>query len=138
MDGAIEGLLALQAKDFKLIIITNQPLINEGVITQSQYATFTTKMLHKLIEHGVSIFKIKYCPHARNEGCICIKPKTGMIDAILSEYPELNLEQSFFAGDSDSDMELAQTLGIRFFRIAPNKTRSSSIVHSLNDISAYL
>lgn len=107
-------------------------------------------MLVTLTENGISILDIKYCPHARWEGCLCLKPKTGMVDAILAEHPDLVLKESFLAGDSESDLKLARTLGIRFFKIdsvgsgapcvpaMPQQELSSIVVRSLKDVPAYL
>jgi len=139
LEGAIEGLQVFQAMGYKLFVITNQPLINEGIISQAQYETFTTKMISVLAANDIAILKIKYCPHARWEGCSCLKPKTGMVDAICAEHPDLELKESFLAGDSDSDIELAQKLGVPSFKIDPQVQRpNSSVVRSLRDIPPFL
>ncbi len=139
LDGAIAGLKIIQSMGYKLFVITNQPLINEGIISQAQYEAFTTKMLESLTDNGISILKIKYCPHARKEGCSCLKPKTGMVDAIRVEHPELVLKECFLAGDRESDIKLAETLGIRSFKIDATVEKPCSItVRSLQDIPAFL
>lgn len=139
LDGAIEGLKALQEREYKLFVITNQPLINEGIVSQTQYDSFTSRMLEVLHDNDISISGIKYCPHARWEGCRCLKPKTGMVDDICAEHEGIDLAQSFLAGDSNSDMELAQTLGIRSFKIDPDaRTTDQFVVRSLREIPALL
>jgi hypothetical protein len=39
LPGAIDALAAFQGKDYRLIMVTNQYLIGEGLITQAQYDT---------------------------------------------------------------------------------------------------
>jgi histidinol phosphatase-like enzyme len=57
----------------------------------------------------------------------------------LAKYPSIELEQSFIAGDSDSDIELSSKLGIKAFGINV-KTKGFSYVpiSSLIDIIKYL
>jgi D-glycero-D-manno-heptose 1,7-bisphosphate phosphatase len=96
---AIEGLKKIRESGYEIIIITNQYLIGENIITIEQYHKITALMLDELRRHGVEIFDIFFCPHSRNTNCQCRKPKTGMIDAALKKYPTIYLPSSFLAGD---------------------------------------
>ena len=139
LPGAITGLKQIQSQGFALIIVTNQYLINERHITQLQYDEFSRKMAAELVRAGISLLDIFYCPHARSERCSCCKPRPGMIEQALRKYPAISLRQSFLAGDSASDMELARTVGLRSFSVGfdfddPQCRR----VESLADIARYL
>lgn len=114
---AISTLKRVQERGYEIIIVTNQYLINEKVITLDQYNTITRKMLRYLSMNGVGIRDIFYCPHGRDEGCDCIKPNTGMIEAALKKYPMINIKESFVTGDSWSDMKLAMSMGMKGFGI---------------------
>lgn len=48
---------------YDFIIITNQYLINDGIISLNDYQQFTGKFLKKLKEENVDILKIYFCPH---------------------------------------------------------------------------
>ena len=52
LPNAIEGLKQLSSMGFKLIIITNQYLINDGIITQSDYHTFKVNSSKALKRKG--------------------------------------------------------------------------------------
>jgi D-glycero-D-manno-heptose 1,7-bisphosphate phosphatase len=117
LPGAIEALTAFQRKAYEIIIVTNQYLIGEGLLTQKQYDSFTAKMMEVLHKHGIQLLDIFYCPHRRDSGCACMKPKPGMIEAALARHPSINLSQSFLVGDSPCDVELAQRMGLRAFSI---------------------
>ena len=117
LEGSIEALKEIRKKDYQIIIITNQYLINDGIITLSQYMTFTEKLISQLNESGISILDIFYCPHSKKENCDCFKPKTGLIDMALKEYPNIELDKSFIVGDSHSDVELGNKLGIKTFGV---------------------
>ena len=58
LEGSISTLKKLQSQNYQLIIITNQYLINEKIITINQYHTFTSLMLKELIRNDISIIDI--------------------------------------------------------------------------------
>ncbi|WP_252501770.1 HAD-IIIA family hydrolase [Sporosarcina sp. Marseille-Q4943] len=117
LPGAIETLQQVMQKGFKIIIITNQYLINEGYISLEQYEEINREMLEVLTRHDVDILDVFYCPHGRREGCDCCKPQTGMIRQAIDKYPAIDLNESFIIGDSLVDMELAIRIDIVGFGI---------------------
>ncbi len=139
LEGSLEALKIIRKKGFQIIIITNQYLINDGIITLSQYRMFTKKILQIVNGHGVEILDIFYCPHSIKENCNCSKPKTGLIDKALKKYPDIELDKSFIVGDSLSDVELGNKIGIRTFGINVSSELLDYIpVRSLLDAAKYL
>jgi D-glycero-D-manno-heptose 1,7-bisphosphate phosphatase len=139
LPGAIEALTAFRQKGYEIIIVTNQYLIGEGHITREQYDLFTARMLETLTKHGVQALDIFYCPHRRDSGCACMKPKPGMIEAALTRHPSINLSQSFLAGDSPCDVELAERMGLRAFSIGFESGRAGvTKVASLRDVVPFV
>jgi len=137
--GSLEGLKEINKKGYQIIIITNQYLINDGIITLSQYKIFTKKLIQKLNSSGINILDIFYCPHSRKENCNCLKPKTGLIDMALKKYPDIEINKSFLVGDSMCDIELGYKLGIMTFGMNLKSQLGNYIyVKSLLDISKYL
>ena len=139
LPGSFKALKDIREKGYQIIIITNQYLINDGIITLSQYRVFTEKLLHALNSNGIDILDTFYCPHSIKENCNCFKPKTGLIDMALRKYPNIELDKSFIAGDSVSDVELGNKLGINTFGINVNSVLFDYIpIKSLLDITEYL
>ena len=99
-------------------MITNQYLIDEGIITYADYQNFTDRLVWRLAQQGIHLQDIFFCPHRRDAGCRCCKPKPGMIEQALEKYPEIDLKQSILIGDSAGDRELARSLAIPFYEIA--------------------
>ena len=114
IDGAMEGLRFLQDQGYALIMITNQYLIDEGIITFADYQNFTDRLVWRLAQQGIHLQDIFFCPHRRDAGCRCCKPKPGMIEQALAKYPEIDLKQSILIGDSAGDRELARSLAFCF------------------------
>lgn len=138
VEGAVEALKNVTSKGYRVIIITNQYLINEGFITLNQYNDITNKMLHILHHHGIEILDVFYCPHSKKEECSCFKPKTGMIEKALKKYPAINMAESFMIGDSLVDVELAANAKIQGFGIGVEKTFENKNIYQLTSIKDLL
>ena len=116
LSNTIEGLKNIQSKGYEFIIITNQYIISDGIITIEQYNKFQNKLLNILKENGINILKTYYCPHNDFDNCNCKKPKTGMIDMALKDF-DIDISKSYYVGDSNSDYELAKKFNISFYGI---------------------
>lgn len=117
LDGTLEGMRHLNAQGYEIIIITNQYPIGEGQITQQFYDDFMVKLLSQLSEGGVRVKDVFFCPHRRDEGCPCCKPRPGMIHAALRKYPDIEMDKSFFAGDSEADAGIASACNLPFYGV---------------------
>lgn len=137
--GVLEALKAIRQKGYQIIIITNQYLINDAIITLSQYQEFTNKLLQELYKNEINILDIFYCPHSKKENCNCFKPKTVLIDMALKQYPQIQLDKSFLVGDSITDIELGNKIGIKTFGINVKTELFKYIqINSLIEIVEYL
>lgn len=115
--GSIQALKELTNLGYQMIIVTNQGMINDGIITDEQYRNLHGKMLQKLREDDVEILDTFYCPHRIEENCNCKKPKPGMIHHALEKYPAIDLSESFMVGDSIGDVGLAESVGLAAYGI---------------------
>ncbi len=115
--GAIEAMRFLRKRDYEIIIISNQYLIEEGFITHAQYESYARKLLDRLKSEGIEIKDVFYCPHARTNPCACKKPAPGMIEAALQKYPDIDMKNAFMVGDSECDLHLAKKLDIPAYGI---------------------
>ena len=71
-----------------------------------------TKMEERIEKSGGNINKIYYCPHLEELDCLCRKPRPGMIEQALFDFPEIVLENSYLIGDSDSDIETGKRMNL--------------------------
>lgn len=131
--GTIEALKFIINKNFKIIIVTNQYLIGEKIISLQEYNKFTKKFLDTLNESNINILDIFYCPHSRKKNCNCMKPKDGLILQAINKYPNIDLKESFFVGDSICDMELCKNCNIKFYGINIScKNKIGSLMDIIN------
>ena len=107
---AFESLSVLKENGFQLILITNQQCVGKGLISSEGLETIHHRMNSLLKEKCCEFTDIFYCPHKKEDGCNCRKPKPGMLFQARDKY-SIQLEKTFFIGDSDSDMKAAESAG---------------------------
>ena len=98
--------------NYKLFIVTNQSGIGRSYYSQEEFFTLTEWMLGEFKKRNIEIISVHHCHHAPEENCNCRKPKTGMVDEILSQN-EIDLENSWMIGDKQSDIDLAKNSNIK-------------------------
>jgi len=112
MPGA-ELAIASLSKTFKrILIVTNQQGIAKGIMSAEDLNSLHKTMIQKLKATGGAIQKIYYCPHLDAENCKCRKPNTGMIEQAIIDFPDLENENSYLVGDSDSDITAGNEMGL--------------------------
>jgi D-glycero-D-manno-heptose 1,7-bisphosphate phosphatase len=102
--------------NYFLIVISNQSGIARGLITADQVELVNEKINTLLNEFNVSIDKFYYCPFhpdfSTEEKYNCRKPSTEMVEKAVEEF-DIDLSNSFFIGDSVTDIECGMNAGIK-------------------------
>ena len=96
---------ALRAAGYKIVVVTNQPDIGNGLI-----ASRVVEAMHRRLQKAIAPDLIKTCPHRQDDGCDCRKPKPGMLLAAATELG-INLRSSYMVGDRWSDVVAGQSAG---------------------------
>jgi D,D-heptose 1,7-bisphosphate phosphatase len=123
IDGAARGIRQLNKAGFATVVVTNQPYVSHGTLSEKALDSVHSVMERKLAKYHAFVDAVYYCPHHPHKGyagerselkidCDCRKPKPGMI---LKAARDLNLElrQSWMIGDSTSDIEAARRAKLR-------------------------
>ena len=118
LPGAIDGLRALQAAGYTLVVVSNQSGIARGYYDDAAYRAVQARLLALLEERGVEVAGSYHCPHHPDftGPCDCRKPATGLFREAAAELG-LDLARSIFAGDRLRDVEPAGALGGRAFLV---------------------
>lgn len=133
----------INKSDYLAIVITNQPAIARGFISIEEIEKIHKKLETELGWQGAKIDGIYYCPHHPEKGfegevkelkikCSCRKPKTGLVRQAARDF-NIDLEKSFFIGDSTLDAKLAQNAGLKFVGVETGYAMSDG-KYSLNEI----
>ena len=105
--------IANLSKIFKrILVVTNQQGIAKGIMSAQDLNSLHQNMLQQLKTTGGYIEKIYYCPHLAAENCKYRKPNPGMIKQAIIDFPDLENENSYQVGDSDSDITTGNEMGL--------------------------
>jgi D,D-heptose 1,7-bisphosphate phosphatase len=138
LDGAAEAIKKINSLGYLAIVITNQPVIARGEADFETLDLIHMKMETDLGKHGAYIDDLFFCPHHPDKGftgerpeykinCDCRKPKPGMILKAAEKY-NIDLSQSYMAGDDKRDTGAAQAAGCRpVFIGSPEQEQSLGI-----------
>jgi rfaE bifunctional protein nucleotidyltransferase chain/domain len=115
-----EGLRKLQSLGYKLIIITNQPGIGLGYYSEEDFFRVNREMFSQLGRYNVTINKIYYCPHTKDNKCRCRKPNTALIE-IAKRTMNIDLSRSYFIGDSTLDVKTGENANLKTILLLTGK-----------------
>jgi len=108
---------ALNELGFKVVVVSNQPGIAKGKITEELFEQIRSKMKKELKREGAYLDAEYYCLHhpdaVKEEykvNCDCRKPNPGLLLKASSEL-NLDLSRSFSIGDSLIDVKAGRTAG---------------------------
>ena len=107
--GAAESLKALADSGFRIVLITNQSGIGRGIYSVQDYEAVSQRFIDLLLEHGVVLDHIEYCPHTPEDNCSCRKPAIGMAESAVAKFG-ITLTSSFVIGDNRSDIEFGRAI----------------------------
>ncbi len=126
---AKEALRQLYNAGYTIFLVSNQPGIARGRLTEDTLTAIHEKMARDLSDIGAYIEKIYYCPHDWEEGCACRKPKPGMFYQAQKEY-SIDLTRCVMIGDDERDMTAAQAAGCKGILVGD----TYSLQDAVNDI----
>ncbi len=106
---SVSALQRLQ-KHFSLFIVTHQPGVSGGILSAGDVARVNEYVVAELRRHGVVFSDVYCCPHQREEGCACIKPRPFFLRKAAREH-NVDLARSFVVGDHPHDVVLADNAG---------------------------
>ena len=113
LPGSLEAIRLLTEKNYQVVIITNQSIINRKMASMDDLE-FTHSMMKKAVkEAGGEIKDIFFCPHKPDDGCSCRKPETGLILEARKKYG-IDVTKSVMVGDNAKDIECAKKAGCRY------------------------
>jgi D-glycero-D-manno-heptose 1,7-bisphosphate phosphatase len=104
---------------FKVVVISNQPGIAKGYLSQETFAEIRSKMNRELARRGAFLDAEYYCfhhPEAKikrlKANCKCRKPEPGLLLEAEEEL-DINLSLSWMIGDGLTDVQAGNKAGCK-------------------------
>ena len=143
LPGAADAIRLINESGYLAVVVTNQPVIARGEVTEEQLQMIHNKMETLLGNEGAYLDAIYYCPHHPHKGyegeipelkmvCSCRKPAPGMLLAAAEEF-HIDLQNSWMIGDTQSDVGAGQNAGCRTALIGEEECGQDVTVRSLLD-----
>lgn len=106
-DGIREAVYKMKEFGYKVFVVSNQPDVARGEISQDVLNLMTGKMRFDLPLDDIFI-----CPHDDYHDCLCRKPKPGMLIEAAEKW-EIDLGSSFLIGDTWKDIAAGKAAGCK-------------------------
>ena len=127
-DGLEQALDIWGREGYSFVIVTNQGGIAKGLYHKNDVEDINVFLRNWFESRKLNLLNILYCPHHNAvEHCICRKPNSLMLEKIIARYA-VSVEHSFMIGDSDRDVQAANKVGLRAFKIKANSNLNEFIL----------
>lgn len=118
VQGVIPALLKLRDAGYLFVMVSNQDGLGTTSFPQDNFEAAQQHILRLFASQGIKFEQIFICPHFAADGCDCRKPKSGLLTRYLAATA-LDTDSSAVVGDRETDLELAEKLGMPGFLVAP-------------------
>lgn len=108
-------------KYYKFIVITNQSGINKGIVNYRFFVDLSMYLVNRF-----NLSALYFCPHKEEENCRCRKPKNWMLKKAIERF-SVDVENSYFIGDSLVDFLCADSMKIKFILTLTGKTKKEDV-----------
>jgi D-glycero-D-manno-heptose 1,7-bisphosphate phosphatase len=117
-----QGIVLLHKKGYRIFVVSNQAGVGKGTYAQKTLDLITARMLTDIQESGGRIEKVYYCTHRKEAGCLCRKPKPGLLKKAAEEF-KFSLKGAYFIGDTMRDLLTAHASGCRSILVLTGKEK---------------
>lgn len=107
----IPALLRLKQTGYRFVMISNQDGLGTASFPTEDFALPQRLLIDILASQGIVFDDILICPHHATDHCDCRKPNVGLVLPYLQRM-DWNRAHSYVIGDRQSDIDLAQKMGI--------------------------
>lgn len=111
VEDVIPSLLEIAKHGYRFVMVTNQDGLGTDSFPQAEFDGPHELTLDLFASQGIQFDEVFVCPHLPQDGCDCRKPRTGLLTRYLAAN-SIDLASSAVIGDRQTDMELAERIGI--------------------------
>jgi D-glycero-D-manno-heptose 1,7-bisphosphate phosphatase len=122
LPGAREAIARLTDAGARIFIISNQAIINRGIVPHEAVDAINARMTREIERYGGRIEAVAYCPHRPEEHCGCRKPQPGLLVGLANSH-RLDLRSAVVVGDALSDVEAGQAAGCQTVLVLTGRGR---------------
>ena len=111
VDEVIPSLRELGNHGYRFVMVSNQDGLGTDAFPQAHFDGPHALVMGLFGTQGIRFDEVFICPHLPDQNCECRKPRTGLLTRFLAAN-NIDLAASAVIGDRQTDMELAQRIGV--------------------------
>ncbi len=123
LSGAREAIREFNRLGFLVIMITNQPVVSRGLITEKGMKQLHESLMRRIEKSGAKMSAAYFCPHHPDSKikkygikCRCRKPESGMILDAIKDF-NIDPKKSFMVGDALIDVVAGKRAGVKTIQV---------------------
>jgi heptosyltransferase-2 len=124
--GVVEAVARLNRERACVVLITNQSGIGRGLVSSASVDAVHARLRELLHAGGASLDGIYCCPHHPDDGCLCRKPGTLLVERAVAELG-LDGTSAYVVGDQKRDVELARRIDARSVLVTTGPTSQQAL-----------
>ncbi|MDH3546029.1 MAG: histidinol-phosphatase, partial [Gammaproteobacteria bacterium] len=125
VEGVMPALLELAKSGYRFVMVSNQDGLGTAAFPEAQFRLCQEHVLALFASQGIAFDEVFICPHLADAGCECRKPRAGLLTRYLAET-DIDLVASAVIGDRQTDLELAERIGVKGLLLDTNGSRSTT------------
>jgi imidazoleglycerol-phosphate dehydratase/histidinol-phosphatase len=130
VEGVIPAMLRLKDAGYAFVMVTNQDGLGSAAYPQAAWDLVQGRIVELFRSQGIGFEAVLVCPHRPADGCTCRKPHLGLVRGYLASG-ELDLDACAVVGDRETDLALAENMGLRGFRVGPGGVSWAEVAREL-------
>lgn len=133
LPGALEGVARLSQAGLTVIVVSNQRGISTGEVKPEALRDIHRRLADEVERVGGKISAFYVCPHDR-DCTTCRKPAIGLYHQARRDFPDITPENSAMIGNSPTDMEFAEVIGMKAILIGDEKVQAGNISRTASSL----
>jgi D-glycero-D-manno-heptose 1,7-bisphosphate phosphatase len=111
--GSLEAVAKMRSMGHKLVVITDQGCIEQGIATQAQVEAVNQHMLTLFGDAGCRDIDMMYFSAGIQKNDIYVKPNVGMFKRCEREIKDIKFDQGYYVGHTINDLKAAAKIGAK-------------------------
>ncbi|HEI9843588.1 bifunctional histidinol-phosphatase/imidazoleglycerol-phosphate dehydratase HisB [Morganella morganii] len=132
----IPALLKLKEAGYRFVMVTNQDGLGTDSFPQADFEAPHQLMMQIFTSQGITFDEVLICPHKPADNCNCRKPQITLVEKYLLPGV-IDAQSSYVIGDRETDIQLAENMGITGLRYGQPGTDWNSIAEQLTRRDRY-
>jgi len=112
LPGVLMALQRLATLPIPIVVVTNQSVIGRGIVPRATIDQIHARVRQHVEAAGGRIDQFFLCPHHPDAGCLCRKPRPGLLHQAAAAF-DFPIDEALFVGDAITDYQAAQAAGCR-------------------------